>query len=379
MSKRVVRDALGILAAMVFLVFLTEVFAEGPIPIFVSPTGTDSPTCGTEASPCKTITYAFQNFYSKGYLNVMAGTYNESLDLYHDVIIKGAGAATTIIAGNGDTSKPTIVSIGSKVEMSGVTVKGGAHGLYTVRALVEASNCTFSGNLNDGVYVSQNSALKAQSCTFNGNKGNGVSIVLSSSGWLEKCIVNLNKQDGVKVSQSSSAGLTSTTIKTNTNNGVAINMGSSARLEKNTIYGNKQIGLIVHRKSAAELKGGNKITANGSGQPGNAGIGVYNASHVYFQKGSVKDNIANNNGHGIAVAFNGDLYMEGSSATITGNNFDGVNLTQDSGAHFDNEVAITNNKGWGIQGNDALGDSKYSGSPTVTGNIGGQINCQKYF
>ena len=100
MRKRVVRDALGIVAAMIFLVFLTEVFADGPIPIFVSPTGTDSPTCGTEASPCKTITYAFQNFYSKGYLNVMAGTYNESLDLYHDVIIKGAGAATTIIAGS---------------------------------------------------------------------------------------------------------------------------------------------------------------------------------------------------------------------------------------------------------------------------------------
>ena len=379
MRKRVVRDALGIVAAMIFLVFLTEVFADGPIPIFVSPTGTDSPTCGTEASPCKTITYAFQNFYSKGYLNVMAGTYNESLDLYHDVIIKGAGAATTIIAGNGDTSQPTIVSIGSKVEMSGVTVKGGAHGLYTVRALVEASNCTFSGNLNDGAHVSQNSALKAQSCTFNGNKGRGLAIMLSSSVLLDKCIVNLNKQHGVEVRQSSSAELTGNTIKTNTINGAAISLGSTARLKSNTISGNKQIGLIVHRKSAAELQGGNKITANGSSQLGNAGIGVYNASQVYFQKGSVKDSIANNNGHGISVFFNGDLYADDNSVTITGNKGDGLNLGHDSGAQLGNEVAITGNQGWGISGNDALGDSKYSGNPMVTGNTAGQINCQKYW
>jgi parallel beta-helix repeat protein len=380
MKRKAVWQMLAMLAALAGIVFLTSVYAA-TLTLYVSPTGVNSPTCGTsDTNPCKTITYTLTNRVTgpAAVIKLAAGTYKESLIITSKVTLSGAGAATTIIAGSGVTpNPPTIKFTGERLEITGVTIRGGNPGVSADRAILNAQNCIFTGN-TDGVSATSNSSSIFNACTFKGNSGDGVGIGANSSAIFNKCLLTLNGNRGIRIYLGSSAELNSNTVTSN-NHGVAVTLNSGAQLEGNTISGNKQTGLIVHKQSAAQLAGGNKIYSNGQSKPGNAGVAVYNASHVYFQKGSVKDTIYNNLGQGINVAFNGDLYMESNSATITTNKSHGVQLTQDSGAHFDSGVAITNNLGWGLLCDGASGGSKYSGTPTVTGNALGQISCSKYF
>jgi hypothetical protein len=86
---------------------------------YVAPTGTDTGACTAHAHPCATISYAVGQANAGNTVNVAAGTYHETVALTKPLVLKGAGAATTTIDGNG------IDSVGSEYGVLYVGATGG--------------------------------------------------------------------------------------------------------------------------------------------------------------------------------------------------------------------------------------------------------------
>jgi hypothetical protein len=92
----------------------------------VATTGTDSGNC--TVSPCKTVNYALGQAVPYDTVKVAAGTYNQTVDIEKPIQLVGAGAASTILDGQGlDTPVPTygvvyVGTTGGAVTVSGFTI-----------------------------------------------------------------------------------------------------------------------------------------------------------------------------------------------------------------------------------------------------------------
>ena len=165
-----IAEALLILLGLLILgSHLTVVRAAS---INVDDEGTDSPTCGDQDDPCRTIPYALANRAVEGdTVLVWEGTYPEAVTLRASIVISGAGATRTFIDGEGvrgplvSASGPTV---GPSTVLRGVTVRRGlaanGGGIYIANGaspLIE--NCVVSENeassYGGGLYVNGTSAL----------------------------------------------------------------------------------------------------------------------------------------------------------------------------------------------------------------------------
>jgi hypothetical protein len=92
----------------------------------VATSGTDAGDC--TVSPCKTVNYALGQAAPYDTVKVAAGTYNQTVDIEKPIQLVGAGAAATILDGQGlDTPVPTygvvyVGTTGGAVTVSGFTI-----------------------------------------------------------------------------------------------------------------------------------------------------------------------------------------------------------------------------------------------------------------
>lgn len=138
MTRRKSVQFVGLLIsqALLLVLLLFGVLAVGlrATPVFaasinVDDEGLDSPTCGGQDAPCRTIPYALANRAEPGdTLFVWPGTYTETVALRSDIVISGAGATRTFIDGEG-VRGPMVTASGNAIDSStalrGVTIRRG--------------------------------------------------------------------------------------------------------------------------------------------------------------------------------------------------------------------------------------------------------------
>ena len=112
-------------------------------------------TCG-EQYPCSTSIQAAINDASAGdSVQVLAGTYNESVVLKSGVAVQGAGVQNTTIDATGKGSAVIAMNLnpmelGNETKIDGFTIKGGSNykggGFYIFKSSITMSNLVITGN-----------------------------------------------------------------------------------------------------------------------------------------------------------------------------------------------------------------------------------------
>ena len=350
--------------------------------------GTDQTICGDQVQPCKTIGYAVINKArtdSHSVINIAAGTYNESVVIdKKNVSLIGAGNTATIIAG--DSNQPTINAIGpANIDMSNLAVRNGDPGIRGAAVTMSLQHLAVENNA-DGIYLEGNSSLYLRqsavqsnsadaitltqnssvdiSGTVTGNAGSGINIFSSSTANISDSTITNNQGDGIKLASSATANIGNSNISSN-QQGIFAIAGSSASVGDSTISNNMQTGIHVSGHSSFRLGGGNKVQSNGDG------VNVQQNSQITIQaNSSATDLISLNNGVGVGVGNNSSLFMV--DGKIETNKGDGISLVGNTIADITANASVTSNDGQGIY---CDSDSKYNGTPSVSGNKGGDVNC----
>lgn len=185
--------------------------------IYVSPSGNDS-NSGSAASPFKTFSKAVSALAAGDTLQVMAGTYNETLTL------SVSGTASAPI---------TVVGSGAILNMQGAK----ANGIVVSGSYINVSGFEVTGAADFGITVSGTYVVVENNVVHDNVTNNGVGTCGSaSSGW----------GSAVKVR----VGGANTTIRNNIvyNNcgeGIAVTRGVNSLVENNIVYDNFSVNLYV--------------------------------------------------------------------------------------------------------------------------------------
>jgi hypothetical protein len=357
---------------------------------YVSPTGRDASTCGSVKRPCKTVTYVLtkkvssDSDYNIYVIHLLPGTYNENLVIDRRITLAGDSAAASTIAPATDTVDATIVvRDGARVKFNGLTIKAGREsGLAIHDSAVEVENATVEG-IDANV-----SKIHIYGTVLQNSPGAGLNIGLSCFAGLDGCTVSNNAGPGVQASSNTSVNLLGVTLTNNNSalfgalGAVFVSDNSSARLQDCTVKDNQASGVSVQGTSSVTLGGGNKITNNGLAASLSSnfrsGLSAAFLSQVFFNPwppDAPRDEITGNQGPGIWLTSKADLHVM--AGLISGNQGDGVNMNANCTASFQAGVAITNNAGYGINCN-GQDDSKYLGTPDLSGNTLGDKVCSSY-
>lgn len=183
-NARLIFAALGIASLVATAVSGAPTQSRG----WVSGLGTDSPTCGTVDSPCRTFQYAHDNIvisggsiYVKDPANYAQIVISKSISLIND----GSGTAT-IFATSGDA---IAISAGD-VLIKGLTLDGagsGANGVsFTSSGALTVANCIVRGFTNTGLSIvpGGGGSVAIVDSLITGNAGAGVYTFGDSSGSL---------------------------------------------------------------------------------------------------------------------------------------------------------------------------------------------------
>ena len=204
----------GLAAVLVprFLLNQQEVAVSPPVAgvgRFVSPTGTDiNNTCLVPSRPCQTIATTITRSGSGDTIHIAAGHYLENLSFAKNVVLLGAGAASTIIDGDG---RDSVLQIGlATVTVSGLTLKNGH-------------------SLADGGGISNYGTLHVLDSTITGNDakpyGGGGGIANSGVLTLTNSSVVDNEAPngggGIKNDSSGSLVIVNSTVARNQGGGIA--------------------------------------------------------------------------------------------------------------------------------------------------------------
>lgn len=162
----------------------TAMLAQGAV-IYVSPSGTDEPTCGASlAQACRTIKYAVETVAQAGdQIQVADGVYTDTVTINTQVHIYGTSPYNTIMDGEGIRGPLVTVSSGltSTTVISGLTIQNGLGALAggglsiddsspTIRAVVVQSNTAQSGS-NAGIYLAGGANPAIHGSVMCGNGG----------------------------------------------------------------------------------------------------------------------------------------------------------------------------------------------------------------
>ncbi len=223
-----------VIAAMVTLLapfVATRIVGAGTIN--VSGTGSDVPTCGSAAAPCKTVAYAVTNRAQQGdTVTIGPGTFKEGLNIGKAMTIVGAGAGNTKIDGNMN-NQPVKVAAGVSVTIQSLTIQNGKAdsgggidnaGTLSLSDVVVSGNKATAGN-GGGIVNRAGAALNLHNVTISGNSATSGGGIANDAG-------------GSTVSGDSStiSGNTVTDI-----GGAMINRNGKITLTNSTISGNKII------------------------------------------------------------------------------------------------------------------------------------------
>jgi hypothetical protein len=216
----------------------------------VHPTkGADAATCGTDASPCKTIAYTIAQRANAGdAISLAAATYDEhEIAVTKPVAIIGADTATTIIDGQGlNTKNVFIVDKPGAVTMEKLTIRGGTRGIYLLEegALTLKNALVTNNRSNDigGGILDYGGLTVVDSAITNNEGSSGGGIEVHGGLTVRNSTISGNRAtaDGGGLRVFGSATLTNTTISGNTASagGAIAFQGGSLTLASITIAAN---------------------------------------------------------------------------------------------------------------------------------------------
>lgn len=258
--------------------------------IYVETFGTDSPRCGNQRLPCRTINYGLvrakqiqqdppmpvtevNSFGPSGLMTVQVGpgTFEERVTVTFDwVRIQGAGAGSTIItAGHEeDYSGHAMDVYGQGVYLDGLTFSDSDGGVWSLAGgQVFVTNSSFIGNVD--AFVAASSYGFAQYCTFTNNLYSGESVSSSRMHLWDVTISGSGigtGSEGVLSYWGSSLRLLSNDPAmpvTITNTDIAIEVGQDGYLDTNyvSVTGN-DIGMYTFGNALAFVR--NSTFANSS-------------------------------------------------------------------------------------------------------------------
>src|SRR5581483_7970451 len=131
---------------------------------FVSPSGSDTGTCTSNTTPCKTIAYALTQSVDTDTINLAAGTYVGTVTITKAVTIQGAGAGVSILNGNETTPSASsaatvLVNIAAanpnSLTINGVTIENGISkfggGIELFDGKLAVNNSTITNNSAGGM------------------------------------------------------------------------------------------------------------------------------------------------------------------------------------------------------------------------------------
>ena len=138
----------------------THALAVGTTNLYVATTGSDSNPC-TKSLPCQHIQYAVDQAPVGAFVHVVAGTYNQTVNITKPLTLLGAGAGSTIIDGSnideGALGYYGVVSVGNNT--SGTNGTTSIHDLTVQGAYVTAAESNSgSSPIDIAVYGDQASA-----------------------------------------------------------------------------------------------------------------------------------------------------------------------------------------------------------------------------
>src|ERR1700736_2255766 len=101
---------------------------------FVSGTGTDSPTCGDSAAPCRTFAFAITWTVDGGEIDVLDSAGYGTVTIHKSISIVNAGAGVAgILAGAGFTGVTINADPNDNVHLRGLTIDGIGSGLSGIQ------------------------------------------------------------------------------------------------------------------------------------------------------------------------------------------------------------------------------------------------------
>jgi hypothetical protein len=141
--------------------------------------GSDSNSCTSPTTACKTIGHAISLAASGDLIRVASAIYTENLTIDRSLTIAGSGAPTTIVDGGGVNRVFTISEATAHVALSSMTIRNGLakgtgggilnSGVLRVIASTVSGNTSFGGSSGGGITNSTGATLTISRSTVSGN------------------------------------------------------------------------------------------------------------------------------------------------------------------------------------------------------------------
>lgn len=301
--------------------------------------GSDSNSCKSAQTACKTIGHAVSLASSGDSIMVAAATYKENLTLGFSISVLGSGATTTIIDGGAHGTVVTVSNTNAKVSLANLTIRNGfanSGGGISNTGTLAISHSVVSGNVAYGLLaggagggIDNLGTLTINSSTVTRNTSKGQDIHTGRGGG----IVNWGK---ITMNQS--------TLSSNTSNSAGGGGGG--------IY-NYGSAVIINS------------TLSSNGTSGTAGGGIFNnpAGNLTISNSTLANNFAGSGGgiFGTATATLQNSIVANNSGGDCGGTLtsDGYNLSSDGSCNFSGPGDMNNT-------DPLLGPLQDNGGPTQT-------------
>ncbi len=253
--------------------------------LFVNPSiGDDKEGNGGERNPLKTITQALHKATANTVIMLAPGTYSAEtgeafpLMLRQGISIQGdagnQGKGVTIQGGGEYLSRSfggqNVAIIGAnQAGLTGLTVTNPnprGYGLWIESSNPIVSANTFTGNTQDGVFVTGNATPTISQNNFYRNGANGITIAGNSQAQVRE---NLFQETGygINIAENAAPAIFNNRVQNN-RSGILVQANARPILRNNSIEGNKEDGMVAIAQAMPDLgnssePGGNQFRNNG--------------------------------------------------------------------------------------------------------------------
>ncbi|MCB8965805.1 MAG: hypothetical protein H6660_02835 [Ardenticatenaceae bacterium] len=285
------RKLLVLLSVVVCVLLLSSVMqavlaAPQAATRYVAANGTDAGDCSSAAAPCATIQYAHDQADAGDTIQIAAGTYLGSVILNRSITLEGAGAATTIVDGDGAEMVMQMAAAANSLTVRRLTVRnGGRYGIVSggntlIEEVIVRDNRAPSGVHGSGIWIFGPTTIRYTSVFSNsGIYGGGINVSADLTVTHSVIYGNAAEQSG--------AGL-------NINGGV-----SSVLIENSTVSGNHAVflggGIAIGAPGVQLTLRQTTVAANQSGGTNTAaGVNSANGSTVVMSHSIIANNQGDN-------------------------------------------------------------------------------------
>ncbi|BAY65035.1 hypothetical protein NIES22_51370 [Calothrix brevissima NIES-22] len=252
--------------------------------LFVNPaTGEDKEGNGGESNPFKTITQALQKATPNTVITLSPGTYSSEtgesfpLILRQGVSLQGnpsnQGQGITIQGGGEYLSRSyggqNVAIVGAnQAGLTGVTVTNPnprGYGVWIESSNSVVSQNTFTGNTQDGVFVTGTATPTISQNTFYRNGANGITLAGTSQAQVRENVFQETGY-GINIAQNATPVILNNQIQQN-RSGIVVQANARPVLRNNIIEGSKEDGMVAIAQAMPDLgnsaePGGNQFRNN---------------------------------------------------------------------------------------------------------------------